>query len=566
MNNALLADMGDSQEESRPLRSGDGDAAERSVRAARQRAIFRNFMVLSSAFSLNHAVVVTALSLASAELGDRLGSYGSGVLYVCYCSAALFLSSGVVAAWGAKRAMVVSLSLYSLYVSSYLGGFELMSSGRSDWAWVTVVSGSVVGGLGAGWMWTAQGAYFTGAARAYATGGGGGGAEVAPGDTPPAQAPTVTVATGRGDLEGAGGSGGGGGVVAERGGRDAAEVATGRFAGAFGFVYLALEVLIKVTVSAVMSAAAASSSSSSSSKQQQQQQPASGADEAPDAAAPNSEGVRVAFSVALALAAGSAVALQALVWDDPADYRRGSRCGSSVPGGSSSSSSSSSSSWRVQLSRRKLMLAIELLRRPDRKMLLLAPFQVAFGAMASLLNFYVNGTVTRVALGSQNIGYLTAVMASTAALLSPLFSALVERRYASKAMLVGAGLAAMLLEAVVLRTVPTATLQRLGWAALAPLYALHGVGRAVFETTNKAIIADYFGHGSGSDTEAAFANVIVWSGGASAIGFFVFPSLAPNAMAVTCIVVIVIAMACFFESNRRHKRERGTTDALLRAA
>ena len=78
-------------------------------------------MRLSFTFSLNHAVVVTAVSLSVTELGKHLGSYGSGTLYLAYTAVALLLSSGIVAALGAKRSMVAALALYCVYVASYLG-------------------------------------------------------------------------------------------------------------------------------------------------------------------------------------------------------------------------------------------------------------------------------------------------------------------------------------------------------------------------------------------------------------------------------------------------------------
>ena len=53
------------------------------------------------------------------------------------------------------------------------------------------------------------------------------------------------------------------------------------------------------------------------------------------------------------------------------------------------------------------------------------------------------------------------------------------------------------------------------------------LGRATFESTTKAVVADFFP----LDAEAAFANVVVQSGGATAVAFFVFPYLSGASMA-----------------------------------
>ena len=122
-----------------------------------ERDVFANFVRFSVAFSLNHAVVVTALSLSATELGLSLGSYGNGALYIAYTLAALLLSTGVVAAWGAKRSVVVSLGLYCVYVVCYLGAIVARShqsagdAGSMDFvlAWALVLVGACLGGDGA---------------------------------------------------------------------------------------------------------------------------------------------------------------------------------------------------------------------------------------------------------------------------------------------------------------------------------------------------------------------------------------------------------------------------------
>merc|ERR1712086_230668 len=50
------------------------------------------------------------------------------------------------------------------------------------------------------------------------------------------------------------------------------------------------------------------------------------------------------------------------------------------------------------------------------------------------------------------------------------------------------------------------------------IYIVYGCGRAVWESTNKAVFAEFFP----DDPQAAFANIVLQSGTASAAAFFIF--------------------------------------------
>merc|ERR1711871_352882 len=78
--------------------------------------------------------------------------------------------------------------------------------------------------------------------------------------------------------------------------------------------------------------------------------------------------------------------------------------------------------------------------------------------------------------------------------------------------------------AAVILIFSTSTLSSWKWG-LVFLFILGGNGRAVFEGTNKATVADFFP----DKQPAAFANVIITSGGASSIAFFVFPFMTGTA-------------------------------------
>merc|ERR1712070_1008224 len=55
------------------------------------------------------------------------------------------------------------------------------------------------------------------------------------------------------------------------------------------------------------------------------------------------------------------------------------------------------------------------------------------------------------------------------------------------------------------------------WGGIILLCVLQGLGRGVWEATNKAIFVDYFDY----DTLGAGANIIIQNGGAGAVGFFI---------------------------------------------
>jgi hypothetical protein len=113
-------------------------------------------MCYSLLYAVAHACVTVVLSYSTAELGDTLGAYGGGTLYVVYSLSSLFLAKPVCAYLGPKNALVASLTMLSAYVGAFLCSmyFEVA-------AWPLFICGSFIGGLAAGVLWTAQGEYFT---------------------------------------------------------------------------------------------------------------------------------------------------------------------------------------------------------------------------------------------------------------------------------------------------------------------------------------------------------------------------------------------------------------------
>ena len=194
--------------------------------------------------------------------------------------------------------------------------------------------------------------------------------------------------------------------------------------------------------------------------------------------------------------------------------------------------------------RRLLALSSQLLRRRDARLVTLLPFQAAYGILDAVHTTYVNAQLARASVGVSSLGYLAALVVATAALMSPPLAWLAVRY--GKALIMGACLGTFALRCVVLLVLPAGVLVGAGWLALVPVYVFQGLGRAVYETTNKAIIADAFRHTEAR--AAAFSVAIFVSGGTTAAGMFVLrgpadTAAALNAVLGVCIALVVISVA-----------------------
>jgi len=187
----------------------------------------------------------------------------------------------------------------------------------------------------------------------------------------------------------------------------------------------------------------------------------------------------------------------------------------------------------------------------DSKMILLYPVQMAFGIAGSFVAYYANGVLVSQCVNDDTnyIGYFAALIAVVAGVCSPIFS-FVTRKFlgGKKQYVMILGIVAFLCEMAVYMTynLKKDDLVRgeklCDVKPLVALYVVHGVGRGVWESTNKAVILDFFPN----DAMAAFANVIVSSGLASTIGFFMYEfdkSLQDNPVVVTTITVVLCAIS-----------------------
>ena len=148
----------------------DSPSPRQSMSAMTPSQILRSFIMMAICFSANHGAVTACLGISSSRLGDLskfgadLGTWQSGTLYVTYTLSAVFGAAYIVQKLGSRDGLFAGVAIYCVYVSCFL-----VTSLVSDEAkWPVAIAGAAIGGIGGGFLWTAQGAYFGRTAEAYA--------------------------------------------------------------------------------------------------------------------------------------------------------------------------------------------------------------------------------------------------------------------------------------------------------------------------------------------------------------------------------------------------------------
>jgi len=136
-------------------------------------SVSRNFTLMSALLGAVHGAGLACLSVAVSKFGS-VGAYQGGILYLSYTSCAVVgLASYVTKTLGSKRTIVLGMALFCAYVgcfywvaasSSASADTETSSSTADFAAW----TGAALGGVGAAFLWTAQGVYLCEASEEYA--------------------------------------------------------------------------------------------------------------------------------------------------------------------------------------------------------------------------------------------------------------------------------------------------------------------------------------------------------------------------------------------------------------
>lgn len=128
------------------------------------------FLVMTIPFSVCHATVTTPIGYASSVLQEEIGNASNGVLYAVTVVSSFLLAPLTNGLIGPKWGLVISMIGYTIYVALFAAASLSCEERKSDdtgclkggaLQWALVMTGATIGGLGAGVLWTCQGAFFS---------------------------------------------------------------------------------------------------------------------------------------------------------------------------------------------------------------------------------------------------------------------------------------------------------------------------------------------------------------------------------------------------------------------
>lgn len=377
----------------------------------------KEFYVMSVAFSLNHAAVTTPIMYASSVLTEEIGNASNAVLYGATLLTSLFLSNFMYAGLGPKRGLLLSMVLYAVYV----GLFAVAISQCAHWdehdkctsakplQGPLVYVGASLGGLGAGLLWTCQGAFYS--------------------------------------------------LVCERlaaaEGKPSGQI-TAELAGVFGAVFLGFECAVRAGTTLLKNPTYANLS------------------------------YMTTFGIWTVAACASCLSFALLA-----------------------TSLKPSSEAQKAFNCDKIFTTVRLWSDP--KLWLLQCMNITFAFAAAWLGGYVGPRITSKALSSSFLGFAGAILSGLAAVLSRILAPVAYK--IGKGPVLALGSLAFLCLGMTSKWAKNPI--EWGWGVCI-FYVFMGIGRAVYETTNKAIIADIF---SLEECPSAFANVFVFGTGASCAAY-----------------------------------------------
>jgi len=388
----------------------------------------RTFLVMCACFGLNHAAVTVPVAYGSSVYGSQVGNASNAALYgVCMLSA-LFLGPLLTSSLGPKNALVFGMFAYVVYVLLFALGLNFVPDGSpiepETFGTLCAVIGGVIGGIGAGSLWTAQGAFFGAICE----------------------------------------------QISDSTGIPLASL-TAELSSTFAIVFLGQECFWKVLFTLITKYG------------------------------------KLSFMVAFLIYAGLA-GIATVVMFLAKDAR---------PKVSATS----------QPVCTKALAALNLWSDP--KIWLVSGMNFTFGFCAAYLNGYVNSTYTTKALSADFLGFMGAIVALIATFSSKAYGVAAEKM-GTKVPIVILGSSCFLgiallsfitvpeCEYTVVATNVTEEVTGPGcWSwGIMVFYVLQGLGRGVYESTNKAIFADFF---PGDKSVGGFANCILQNTGSSTIGF-----------------------------------------------
>lgn len=184
----------------------------------------------------------------------------------------------------------------------------------------------------------------------------------------------------------------------------------------------------------------------------------------------------------------------------------------------------------------------------DVRLLLVIPFQLCVGLAFSFVPFYVFGKIIADSdeLGSAYVGLISATIPLTGSAMAFPTATIANKYGKPLPMTIGAmglGMAGLAVIAFSDKTLGT-------WPYVMSYIVIYGIGRGVYENTNKAVIADFFS--SGSDVTAAFAATNFARNIASAFGYFAFNHISRFEMSLFVLLFAMVGLLCYYAAHARH--------------
>ena len=198
------------------------------------------------------------------------------------------------------------------------------------------------------------------------------------------------------------------------------------------------------------------------------------------------------------------------------------------------------------------VLAFE--NKKDRKMKYMIGLNAEFAITAAFLISYVSSEVEPIALSDNNslyIGILFSITSLVAAIMSVIFAWIAQ--LVGKRIVLSIGAISFFMIGFLFMWFPNID-KDWGWSLLITVFILQGVGRATFESTLRATMADMFP----LEKEGAFANIILQNGSTSTIIFFLSSSLTPQLYKILILIGGVIALFGYWRAFIIFRNEQYT--------
>lgn len=471
-----------------------------------------NFWLFCIFYSVIHGAVDAVLAFSAAELGTNLGSLGGTVLYVFYTCSALLIAKPCLQYFESKNTVFLGLVGLLIYVLGFFLAILVPSA-----APILFLSGCAIGGIGAGFLWTGQGSYYTLNATYYA--------------------------------------------LAANSSRPEAIT---NFAGIFAGAYLSFETVYKFLGTFVFVVVGIASSSAwqpilfgiytataliSTIFFWAKVQPLK---DHPSLHMQSYEVVHTDDSVP----ENEAQRKGLLSKTDDAEPLATPTKGSLTFRTKKQSHSYLDTPDTNKVTSATILsdvLAVGHLMFSVRKLQLLIPYQICFGLSAGLVDTYVNGVIVKNYIGDGYIGILSGLVTLSAALLAAPFAIVGNSREGRGKdwIMIGGGLC-FAVGGLMLLVLTDAQIAR--WPVIIAYYIFHGAARGVWENTNKAVVSEMF-ESSPSVRDAAFATVYFSSGLAGALGFAFFQFLNKSTIALINLAISSAAVGCFLLARKLHRRD-----------